>query len=82
MTEGRVRCVECSRDQGIILLAAEALDTTPPAAAIMLHCTNCDQHFRLSTSAGENYVDMGWETFPCPDDPCPYAEAHRASHES
>ena len=54
----------------------------PPSAAIILHCMNCDQHFKLSMNASGNHVDMSWQSLPCPVDPCPYAEAHRASHES
>jgi hypothetical protein len=82
MPDGRVSCPECRRENGILLLAAETRDARPFSAAIMLHCVNCDQHFRLSLKAAGNHVDMGWESFPCPVDPCPYAEAHKASHES
>jgi len=82
MLDGRVGCLECSSHNGIRLLAAETHEEGPLSAAIMLHCMNCDQHFRLSMTASGNHVNMGWESFPCPVDPCPYAEAHRASHES
>jgi hypothetical protein len=82
MLAGRVGCLECSSENGILLLAAETYDKGPLSAAIMLHCTNCDQHFRLAMKSAGNHVDMGWELFPCPVDPCPYTAAHKASHES
>jgi hypothetical protein len=82
MLDGRVRCVECRREDGILLLDAGIDDEALSSAAITLHCTNCDQHFRLSMMACENHVEMGWGSSPCPVDPCPYTEAHKASHES
>ena len=82
MPDARVRWVECHSEHGILPLSAEPHQGAPPVALIMLHCPNCDQHFRLSLMARENQGDMGWESLPCPDDPCPYAEAHKASHES
>ena len=82
MLDGRVGCHECSSTNGILLLAAKIHEEAPLSAAIMLHCMNCDQHFRLLMKASGSHVDMSWESVPCPVDPCPYAEAHRASHES
>jgi hypothetical protein len=82
MLNGQVGCPECGSNNGILLLAAATHEDGPSTAAIMLHCMNCDQHFRLCMKARSRHVDMDWESCPCPDDPCPYAEAHRVSHES
>ena len=82
MLEARVHCLECSSENGILLLAADTHTEGSLSAAITLHCTNCDQHFRLSMKPGRSHVDMSWELVPCPVDPCPYTAAHKASHES
>jgi hypothetical protein len=82
MLDAAVHCIECHREKGIFILDAGTDEGCPPSAEIILHCANCDQHFRLSMITREDHIQMGWEAFPCPQDPCPYVEAHKASHES